>query len=448
MASDAQRAPETPALPRTGRGADRLDPPTRPTTATCAATPELTHLAIPRVRCGTHTTLGDIARRWQSLPLARASRPALTESLTVGEAAEYAGHIENLIGAVRLPVGLAGPLLVRGGSAHGHYYVPLATTEATLVASYSRGAQLITEAGGCASVVVNEGIGRAPGFAFTSLEECGRFITWALAHVAAFRRCAERTTRHGRLTDMRVTLEGNHVYLLFEFLTGDAAGQNMVTLATEAICAYIAARCPIQPRYAFLEANASGDKKASARSFGSVRGRKVTAEVVIPADLVGRRLRTTPQRLADYGRMGTMGAVLTGTLGAQGHFANGLAALFIATGQDAACVAEAAVGVTRLEATDGGDLYASVTLPNLVVGTVGGGTTLPSQRACLELMGLAGTGHARALAEVAAALCLAGELSLVGALCAGSFARAHRNLARGGARPALGEGNGEEHGDA
>jgi hydroxymethylglutaryl-CoA reductase (NADPH) len=443
MATNAQRAPGTPAQPRFRRGADRLD--TSGPTRTSLATPELTHLSAPRVRCGTHTTLADIARRWQSLPLEACSRDALTELLTVGEAATFSGHIENLIGAVRMPVGLAGPLLVQGGTARGSYYVPLATTEATLVASYSRGAQLITEAGGCASVVVNEGIGRAPGFAFASLEECGQFITWALAHMAAFRRRVERTTRHGRLIDMRVNLEGNHVYLHFEYLTGDAAGQNMVTLATEAICGYIATRCPIQPRYFFLEANASGDKKASARSFGSVRGRKVTAEVVIPADLVRRRLRTTPERMADYGRMGAMGGVLTGTLGVQGHFANGLAALFIATGQDAACVAEAAVGVTRLEVADGGDLYATVTLPNLVVGTVGGGTTLPGQRACLELMGLAGDGHARALAEVAAALCLAGELSLVGALCAGSFARAHQSLARGHGRPA--RAHAAEHGD-
>jgi hydroxymethylglutaryl-CoA reductase (NADPH) len=428
MTTHAQQAPGATSRSRARRGADRIEPPG-------AATLAPTRLSAPRVRCGTHTSVADIARRWHALPLPEASRAPLAETLTVGEVAGYAGHIENVIGAVRVPVGVAGPLLVHGGSARGAYYVPLATTEATLVASYSRGAQLISEAGGCASVVVNEGLGRAPGFAFASLEECGRFITWALAHMAAFRRRVERTTQHGRLIDLRITLEGNHVYLHFEYQTGDAAGQNMVTLATEAICDYIATHCPIQPRYAFLEANASGDKKASARSFGSVRGRKVTAEVVLPADLVRRRLRTTPERMADYGRMGAMGGVLTGTLGVQGHFANGLAALFIATGQDAACVAEAAVGVTRLETTDAGDLYATVTLPNLVVGTVGGGTTLPAQRACLEVMGLAGTGHARALAEVTAALCLGGEISLVGALCAGSFARAHRNLARG-ARPA------------
>jgi hydroxymethylglutaryl-CoA reductase (NADPH) len=126
-----------------------------------------------------------------------------------------------------------------------------------------------------------------------------------------------------------------------------------------------------------------------------------------------------------------MGGVLSGTMGLHGHYANGLAALYLACGQDVACVAESAVGVTRFELTAEGGLYASVTLPNIMVGTVGGGTGLPSQRACLEVMGLAGPGKAQALAEVCAGLCLAGELSIIGALCSGDFSRAHRVLARG-----------------
>jgi hydroxymethylglutaryl-CoA reductase (NADPH) len=129
--------------------------------------------------------------------------------------------------------------------------------------------------------------------------------------------------------------------------------------------------------------------------------------------------------------MSALGGVMSGSIGVQGHYANGLAALFIATGQDAACVAEAAVGVTRFEPMEDGGLYASVTLPNLIVGTVGGGTGLPTQRACLEIMGLAGAGHARALAELAAGLALAGELSITGALAAGHFTDAHRRLSRG-----------------
>lgn len=370
-----------------------------------------------------------------------AGEPVLADAQTLAGTDAYHGHIENFIGTVKVPVGLAGPLRINGLFARGDYYIPLATTEAALVASYSRGAQLLSAAGGCAALLVNEGVSRAPGFAFRDLTECGRFVSWALAHMEAFRRVAEGTTRHGRLRDLRVTIEGNHVYLHFEYLTGDAAGQNMVTIATEAVCAYIAARSPVQPQYAFLEANCSGDKKASAQAFGSVRGKKVTAEATLPAALVGRWLHTTPARMADYWRMGAMGGILSGTIGAQGHFANGLAALYIACGQDAACVAESAVGVTRFETTPAGDLYATVTLPDLIVGTVGGGTSLPSQRACLDILGLAGPGNAQALAEVAAALCLAGELSLVGALCAGDFARAHRRLARDGNRGGIRDTN-------
>jgi hydroxymethylglutaryl-CoA reductase (NADPH) len=134
--------------------------------------------------------------------------------------------------------------------------------------------------------------------------------------------------------------------------------------------------------------------------------------------------------MVDYWRMSAIGGVLSGTLGVQGHFANGLAALYLATGQDAACVAESATGVTRFEVAEDGGLYASVTVPGIMVGTVGGGTGLPTQRACLELMGLAGEGKAAALAEVCAGLLLGGELSIIAALSAGHFARAHRKLAR------------------
>jgi hydroxymethylglutaryl-CoA reductase (NADPH) len=375
------------------------------------------------------------ARRLPSDPQAPPeARAALLDPQTLEQMACYQHHVENFLGCVKLPVGVAGPLRVNGLFAQGDYYIPLATTEAALVASYSRGAQLISEAGGCTAMLINEGMSRAPGFAFARLEEAGAFVAWAVSHLEEFAREAEATTRHGRLIDMRVALEGNHVYLNFEFTTGDASGQNMVTIATAAICEYIHAHSPVRACSAFVEANLSGDKKASAQSFLSVRGRKVTAEAILSADLVERRLRATPPQMADYWRMSAIGGVLSGTLGVHGHYANGLAALYIACGQDAACVAESAVGITRFEVTDHGELYAAVTLPNLTVGTVGGGTGLPSQRACLEILGLAGPGKAAALAEVCAGLCLAGELSIIGALCAGEFADAHRRLARGEVR--------------
>jgi hydroxymethylglutaryl-CoA reductase (NADPH) len=205
----------------------------------------------------------------------------------------------------------------------------------------------------------------------------------------------------------------------------------MATIATDAAMRWVLEYAPVKPRSAFIEANFSGDKKASAQSLQGVRGKKVTAEVILPAELVRDGLHTTVERMVEYGRIGTIGGIMSGTVGVQGHFANGLAGLFIACGQDAACVAEAAVGTTRMEATPEGNLYVAVTLPNLIVGSVGGGTSLPSQRACLEILGLAGPGHAQALAEVAASLCLAGEISIIGAICAGEFARAHAKLARG-----------------
>jgi hydroxymethylglutaryl-CoA reductase (NADPH) len=221
------------------------------------------------------------------------------------------------------------------------------------------------------------------------------------------------------------------VYLVCSYTTGDAAGQNMVTIATEAVCKAIEEHSPVKPVHWFVEANLSGDKKASAMSFVGVRGRKVTASVDLPAEEVRKQLHTSPQRMEQYWRMSALGGVMSGSIGVQGHYANGLAALYLATGQDAACVAESAVGVTRIELRESDRLFVSVTLPNIIVGTVGGGTGLPTQAACLNILGLKGAGQVRAFGEVVAAVCLAGELSIIGALCAHEFASAHKNLARG-----------------
>ena len=372
-----------------------------------------------------------VSERWQAIGVADEIQQQILDPQTEKQMAVYAKNIENFIGTVKLPVGVAGPLRVNGLFAQGDYLIPLATSEAALVASYNRGAQLITQAGGCISTLVNEGVSRAPGFAFESILDAGRFSMWAISNQEQFKQIAESTTRHGRLLDLRITIEGNHVYLIFEFSTGDASGQNMVTIATDSVVNYIIENTPVKPEYYFVEANLSGDKKASAQSFLGVRGKKVTTEVHLSAELVKKVLHTTPEQMVNYWRMSAMGGVLSGTIGVQGHYANGLAALYIACGQDAACVAESAVGVTRFEIDSNGGLYAAVTMPNLIVGTVGGGTGLPSQHASLELMGLAGAGHAQAFAEVTAAVALAGELSIIGALAAGHFTRAHQNLARG-----------------
>jgi hydroxymethylglutaryl-CoA reductase (NADPH) len=385
----------------------------------------------PRVPGGARLTPEAVEKRWALVKASGDDKALVADPQTLAVMEAYQHNIENFIGTVKVPVGLAGPLRVNGLFAKGDYYLPLATTEAALVASYSRGAFTISQAGGCAVMLVNEGVSRAPGFAFRNLEDAGRFVVWAAAKQETFRKVAEATTRHGRLTDLRFLVEGNHVYVTFEFVTGAAAGQNMVTIATQAICNYISEHTPVRPTYSFVEANLSGDKKASALSFSSVRGKKVVAEVTLSPELVKRCLHSTPAMMEKYWRMSALGGVMSGTIGVHGHYANGLAALFIACGQDAACVAESAVGVTRFELTDDGALYAAVSLPNVIVGTVGGGTGLPSQNACLRILELAGPDHAEAFAEVCGALALAGELSIIAALSCDEFTRAHSRRARG-----------------
>lgn len=356
--------------------------------------------------------------------------PHLTGDAGRPEPAELRGSIENFIGFAQVPVGLVGPLRVNGINARGDFYVPLATSEGALVASHDRGAHLVTAAGGATCLTTTEQVQRAPAFVFEMMAQAAHFAAWIVGQFETMQEIVTRTSRHGRLLDLSTHIEGNQVYLIFAFHTGDAAGQNMVTFCTAAICEDVLARTPVQPRYWFLESNMSGDKKATALSFLQTRGRNVTAEAVVPRDLVESVLHTTPERMTDYWRVSFVGGVRTGSIGVNGHIANGIAAMFLACGQDVACVSEASVGVTRLEVTDAGDLYAAVSLPNLIVGSVGGGTRLPTAQECLRIMDCLGDGRASKLAEICAALTLAGELSIVGALCSGDFARAHAALGR------------------
>lgn len=371
-----------------------------------------------------------IQARLASLELSEEESSLLFDGQTESLLERYRGNIENMIGTIKMPLGIAGPVKTKGLFSKGYYFLPLATHEAALVASYHRGAMAINAGGGCTTAVLNQGVSRCPGFSFKNLVESGQFAVWAIENLERFKKVADTTTKYGKLIDLRLTVDASNVYLHFEYSTGDASGQNMVTMATEAVCEYIMENTPIQPRHWFIEANMSGDKKASLLSFVSVRGKKVAAEISLSAEVLKRCLKTTAKSMEDYWRMSSMGGVLSGTIGVQGHYANGLAALYIACGQDAACVSESAVGTTRFEAMEDGSLYAAVTLPNLIVGTVGGGTGLPSQNACLKIMKLEGANHANAFAEVCGAMCLAGELSIIAALTEGDFTRAHRILAR------------------
>ncbi|MET1416437.1 hydroxymethylglutaryl-CoA reductase [Roseibium sp. HPY-6] len=374
-----------------------------------------------------------IARIWSRLTQAgvpETARAILADDSTLAEVDHYAGNIENMVGTVKVPVGVIGPLRVNGVFAQDDYFVPLATTEAALVASYARGAKAVGKSGGISVATLGEGILRSPAFRFDSIANAGLFVNWAITSANDLVAAAEATTRFGKLLSIDPVIDGEIVFLMCRYETGDAAGQNMVTFATEALCRHALQSSPVQPKSWFLEANFSGDKKASFLGTMLGRGRRVTAQVDVPEDVVETTLGSPIDQILEYGRIANLGALMTGQVGAQAHFANGLAALYLATGQDVACVAESAVGFTRMERSETG-LLVTVTLPNLILGTVGGGTQLPSQAAGLDILGLRGTGKAPALAEVAAALCLCGELSLTAAVAGGQFGSAHKRLARG-----------------
>ncbi len=377
-----------------------------------------------------HATNIGAAKRLEFLKEEGKSIQFLNGEKSIFDKEDFNGNIENFIGHTTIPTGVVGPLHVIGSEARGDFYVPLATSEGALVASYHRGAKATRKAGGISSICYLEAVQRCPLFKFNDMVELGKFLTWAIPQMDKFHEIVALNSSHAQLIDLGANIEGNHLILSFEYHTGDAAGQNMVTICTDAICQYLIENAPVKPVLWYIEANYSGDKKATARSFTHVRGKKVSAEVELPKEIVEKYLRTTPEAMASYWQSSTVGVIQSGAFGAQGHVANGLCALFIATGQDAACVAEAAVGITRMEVTSLGNLYASLTLPNLIVGTIGGGTGLPSQRECLELMDCYGTGNSRKFAEIACALALSGELSIAAALSAGHFSSAHAKFGR------------------
>ncbi len=341
------------------------------------------------------------------------------------EPESLAGNIEGFIGFARVPVGLAGPVLIRGGHAQGDFFVPIATTEGTLVASFQHAFNVMNRCGGAAALCSEEQVGRAPCFEFADVHEAGAFARWFPTQREGLAQVVAGTSRYCRLLGLHTSILGNTVYTRLEYSTGDAAGQNMVTLATQAACLWLLERMPAKPRSWLVESVLSGDKRASALAFRDTRGRNASAEVVVPAKVIARYWRADVDAMTRSWNQALAGSAQTGAVGLQGNVANALAGLFIACGQDVACIAEAVVCVTRAERTSSGDLYASVTMPNLIVGTVGGGTHLPTAQECLGLLGCVGAGKAAKLAEIFAVTALAGELSIIGAMASGAFAAAH-----------------------
>ncbi|MBT8046774.1 MAG: hydroxymethylglutaryl-CoA reductase [Xanthomonadales bacterium] len=342
------------------------------------------------------------------------------------------GNVENFIGTVQMPLGLAGPLRLCGEHAQGDFYVPLATTEGTLVASYSRGMRAISESGGVRATVVKHSMQRAPVFLFANALEAREFGQWLQTELDEIRRVAESTTQSGKLIEIEQYPVANMLYTRFCYTTGDAAGQNMTGKATYVACEWIRKTHPLKPKY-FLSGAIDTDKKHSAMNLIQTRGKRVIAEFTLKKEVARELLRVEPSDLYRYRQIAATGALQAGTAYSGAHSANGIAALFIATGQDEANVAESHAGMTFGQLLENGDYYWSVTLPAVICATYGGGTGLPSQRECLEMLGCYGTGKADKLAEIVAAVVLAGDVSLTSAILAGDWVRSHE--AHGRNRP-------------
>ncbi|MEM6580052.1 MAG: hydroxymethylglutaryl-CoA reductase [Pseudomonadota bacterium] len=325
-----------------------------------------------------------------------------------------AGNCEGLFGVAQLPIGLAGPLLINGEHAQGEFYVPMATIEGTLVASYNRGMRVIRESGGVTTTVVSERMQRAPVFMFKNARDARDFCQWLDDNFKAIKAKAESTTSVGKLLEIEQYPAHNMVFTRFDYSTGDAAGQNMTGGATFVACEWIRTQYPKLRTYG-LSGGMDSEKKTSFVNSLKGRGRKVTAEITIPRQVLADVLRATPESLRNSTSVNTLATFMTGASNNAAHPANGLAALYMATGQDMANIGEANQCTVYNYVTKSGDLYFSVTLPALIMATYGGGTGLATQRECLEIMGCYGKGKAYKLVEIAAGLVVAGELSLVSA---------------------------------
>lgn len=339
------------------------------------------------------------------------------------------GNIENFTGIAQIPLGFAGPLKINGEYAKGEFLIPLCTSEGTLVASYNRGIKIINMCGGVYTTVVNDCMQRAPVFVFSSAREARDFALWIDDNMDMIRQQAESSSRHAKLINVEKYLASKFVYLRFNYCTGDAAGQNMVSMATFVACNWILSRMS-KVRHFYMDGNLTTDKKSSYVNMLHTRGKRVIGEIVIPREVMIQHLRVDPETLDHLCRVGGLGAFMAGASNNGLQAANALAALFIATGQDVANIAESSVGMIYTEVTPEGNLYGSLTLPSLIVATHGGGTGLPTQRECLEILGCYGPGKVLKYAEIVMAVVAAGEISLAGALSSLDWVTSHERFRR------------------
>jgi len=339
------------------------------------------------------------------------------------------GNIENFTGVAQIPIGFAGPLRINGEHAQGEFLIPLATTEGTLVASYNRGMKVLNLSGGVTCTVSDDRMQRAPVFVFDSAREARAFRDWVLTNMDGIREAAETTSKIAKLLDIDIILSNKFAYLRFNYETGDAAGQNMVGRATFAACSWMLDQLD-NVRAFYLESNLATDKKHSQINIMRTRGKRVIAEAVVKRDVLVQHMRVEPESLQYHSQISNVGAFLSGANNNGAHSPNGITAMFIATGQDVANVAESSAGILYSELNADGDLYMSLTIPSLIVATFGGGTGLPTQRECLAMMGCVGRGKVKKLAEIIAGVALAGEISLGSAISSLDWVSSHEKYGR------------------
>ncbi len=343
-------------------------------------------------------------------------------------------NIEALIGSVEVPVGIAGPLHIRGEHAQGLFYAPMATSEGALVASTTRGATALSRSGGVAARVIEQRMMRVPVFVFGDMANALFFAEWVKDHFDEMATEARRYSNYASLRAVRPYVFGRSVHVHLIYRTGDAAGQNMTTTCSWQICQWILKSIQgfegLRVDNFLIDANLSNDKKVTYQTFLNGRGIRVVAEALLLQDICERILKVSPRQLVSAYNYCCAGSIAGGMVGMNINVANVIAALFTALGQDIACVHESALAQLHMELTETGDVYCTMMLPSLVIGTVGGGTNLPQQRECLDIMGCAGPGKAHKLAEIMAGYCLALDLSTLSAIASDQFARAHEKLGR------------------
>ncbi|VIO88506.1 Hydroxymethylglutaryl-coenzyme A reductase family protein [Brugia malayi] len=341
---------------------------------------------------------------------------------------------ENVIGYVPVPTGIVGPLLVNGRKC----FVPMSTTEGALVASTNRGCRAVFESGGVTVRMYRDGMTRAPVVQFANVArtlEMKDFLDSSTGF-EEIKAVFDSTSSFARLQRLETDITGRLLFIRFEAKTGDAMGMNMVSKGTNAALSYLKQKCP-EMEVLSLSGNYCVDKKASAINWIKGRGKSVVAEAVISAAVVQTVLKTTVDALVRLGQAKLLiGSSMAGTIGGwNAHAANIVAAIFIATGQDVAQVVSSSMCLTTMEKTELDDLYISCSMRCLEVGTVGGGTILPAQNACLQMMGCVTATSvpgecAKHLAEIICSTVLAGELSLLAAQCSNDLVKSHIRLNR------------------